>query len=894
MTKKEGNKKLIKLIIFMFISIIVIMACDESFLSLEQPTTSTANENFQVNFTIASTFNAQSKYALAAFMIPEGWVFNNISEDGAYTFAGWSDNTSYYANDIRARCGQEFPGYQWLVVRSDNTMAGQAISFNATLNLNATTIETNLNLMTYGIGNTGETIYLNFSNCTNPCRVRAYNSDSNLGHCVNPVVNITGNGSNHQLGSIFNGIRSGDINNDGFFDLVISSYTKSDQLFIYLGINNGYLDFDMDQGDTANISMYNFSNRFAVGDINGDGYSDLLGVRTNELKIIFGNANPSNINISETPANITIFVSNGSAVASADINADGYDDIIIGAGLNDYGGLTSVGQTFVIYGGNNIPSYLNLSETNANISISGRLANEGAGSNMELTTGDINGDNYSDIMIGQIQGSYNGDGIVHVVYGSALPFSINLSQTPANVSILEAETNNAYLGLSVASGDINADGYDDIVVGARSSDVDERTSAGQVYVIYGKEGNYEVNLSYTNANITISGDDRYDFLGDEVHVADLNLDNYSDLIIGATSWNGYNEKGKVHVIFGSANPFDVDLNNTYANLTFYHSQGDDEMFGSSLWSNDFNNDSYPEIFVAAYSANSNGVASTGEVLVINFLDYYNIKSNITLTLANDTLTTDNTPQLTWTNTTEPNNGSMNFYIEIYNSTTFSDTYKVNASVVSNQYSFTPADLVDDVYYWRVLGYDGLENNSWSDNYTLTVDSHPPSVTLSLSSSGIKQYETQTITCSTTDGLDTNPSLSIRVTSPSQEVYTYTESPADFSTTGGAGTYSVNCQSYDDLSNLGEASSTFTVSYSRGQAGSGGGSNSPTSTQDNTDETSGTDDDTIGGAIDNIKQEIIEEVIEEVVKIDEPAVTFWDKIKKLFIRILLFLKVVDRV
>ncbi|MDB5472471.1 MAG: Ca2+-binding protein toxin-related [Caulobacter sp.] len=339
----------------------------------------------------------------------------------------------------------------------------------------------------------------------------------------------------------------------------------------------------------------------------------------------------------------------GWSVASAgDVNGDGIDDLIIGARAADPNGSYS-GASYVVFGkdtalGGAFAANLNLSALNGTngFRISGVAADNNSGWSV-ASAGDVNGDGIDDLIIGAFGADPNGSysGASYVVFGkdTALggAFAANLDLSALNgtdgfrISGAAAGDNS---GGSVASaGDVNGDGIDDLIVGARRADPNGYGS-GASYVVFGKDtalgGAFAANLDLSALNGTdgfrISGVAVDDNSGWSVASAgDVNGDGIDDLIVGAyrANPNGINSSGASYVVFGK----DTALGGAFAaNLELSALNGtdgfrisgvaaDDQSGVSVASAGDVNGDGIGDLIVGARRADPNGDYSGASYVV---------------------------------------------------------------------------------------------------------------------------------------------------------------------------------------------------------------------------------------------------------------------------------------
>ncbi|MCJ9430065.1 beta strand repeat-containing protein [Kordiimonas marina] len=461
---------------------------------------------------------------------------------------------------------------------------------------------------------------------------------------------------------------AGDINGDGFADVVIGA---PNSWYYSSGSGMAYVIFGHagDSGTTVDVTSLDGSNGFAMsglavgnstggsvasaGDVNGDGYDDLLvsaysaspnGNMSGQTYLIFGNGSgfPASVDLSSlNGSNGVTFNGSGaydmagvSVAAAGDINGDGIDDFLIGArgSIPFFGSGTSAGKTYVVFGnGSGFGASVDLASLDGSngFVVNGIQQFDMAGTAVS-SAGDVNGDGYDDILIGAPGvGSYTG--AAYVLFGSASGFSASVdlaSLDGTNGFALPGLATGDDTGWSVSSaGDINGDGYDDIMIGASTADTNGSDS-GTTYVVFGAAGGFpaSVDLSALNGSdgFVLNGGSSGDRAGKSVSAAgDLNGDGYADILIGAAgqATNG-SYSGGTYVLLGHGGSFGASLNlSTIASgdgSTGFMLAGIDANDASGravATAGDINGDGFPDFIIGAPQGDFGG-NNSGEAYVV--------------------------------------------------------------------------------------------------------------------------------------------------------------------------------------------------------------------------------------------------------------------------------------
>ncbi len=294
-------------------------------------------------------------------------------------------------------------------------------------------------------------------------------------------------------------VAGGDFSGDNKADLLIGAYNalgasdaaSGGAAYLVLGTVTGSVDLSFartallgeQSGDWAGFSVAN------AGDVNADGVADILigapflhpaGLYVGGAYVVFGPPSTGDVSLEDADRRY-LGTTNGdragySVAGAGDINGDGRSDILVGATNNDLGA-AEAGAAYLISG-----SASSGLVSSALAVFLGERAGDYAGSSV-AGPGDINRDGRNDVVIGAARENYSGSD-AGAAYIYLAPLSGSLSLTDAHGKIVGAAADD-YLGASISgAGDVNRDGYKDVIVGVPGEDT-LGTNAGAAFMLFG-------------------------------------------------------------------------------------------------------------------------------------------------------------------------------------------------------------------------------------------------------------------------------------------------------------------------------------------------------------------------------------------------------------------------
>jgi hypothetical protein len=449
-----------------------------------------------------------------------------------------------------------------------------------------------------------------------------------------------------QAGDKVIAVATGDVNGDGHQDIIVGASSADGpqdsrpdcgEVYVIFGPpdGDGTIDLAEDQQDVTIFGAESDDSlgfAVAAGDVNGDGIDDILTgalladgptnerPKAGEAYVIFGSPTPRpTIDIAQGDQDLTLFGAEegdrlGADLATGDANGDGVQDILVGSFLADgpenarYQG----GEAYLIFGTPSLSGTRDMAQGEHDLALIAAEADDQLG--YRLAMGDLNNDGIDDLILAAFRADVPGNarvdgGEVYALFGSPILGGVlDFASASPDVTVTAADEQDD-LGGAVASGDVNGDAIDDLLIGAPRADGPDNTrkGAGEAYVLFGSpslKGSF--NIALGEQDVTILGANAGDRLGTSLASGDLNGDGLHDIILGAERGDGPDDgrkdAGELYIVLGSTSlgqMVDIALSDHSAAI-FGEQQGD--IFGVGVAAADWDTDGQTDVLATARAA----------------------------------------------------------------------------------------------------------------------------------------------------------------------------------------------------------------------------------------------------------------------------------------------------
>lgn len=431
---------------------------------------------------------------------------------------------------------------------------------------------------------------------------------------------------------------AGDVNNDGYSDILIGAPYAGlggpkgpGKAYLVLGRPRSewpddHIDLQANETSFVGPATRSMTGRqnYTAGDVNGDGFDDFLVTtwkyhdQRGKTYLYLGRPDATwgqDWAVGQADASFTgedsLDRSGWFATTAGDVNGDGYDDFIIAAVGDEEGGGYRAGQVYLILGRAAANWGRDMDLGLADASFLGEAEGDVAGRSV-APAGDVNDDGYDDFLIGAI---YSDDGGVDAGQGylilgrQAADWGMDYSLAGADASFIGEVAGDEIGRRVMGAGDVNSDGFDDLLFGASYND-QSAVDAGKAYLVLGRDAaDWGMDYSLSLAEASFLGEGAGDQAGRRVsNAGDVNDDGYDDFLIGAPD----NDRGGVgggaaYLFYGRpAADWGTDLPLDQADVVYVAESDEDNAGFDIAPAGDMDGDGIDDFLVGAWNGDEHG------------------------------------------------------------------------------------------------------------------------------------------------------------------------------------------------------------------------------------------------------------------------------------------------
>ncbi|MBI2570819.1 MAG: FG-GAP repeat protein [Candidatus Schekmanbacteria bacterium] len=462
-------------------------------------------------------------------------------------------------------------------------------------------------------------------------------------------VDQTASRATNESGDTFGkALATGDFNGDGYVDLAAGSPgedqdggSDSGMVHVLYGSSSGivalgygsYERLDQTAIGSSNAQGDMFGYSLATADFDRDGYADLaVGL---PYKDVNGAADAGSVDIFYGSSSGLIPVRYkkiqqetlgstsesgdrfGYSLTAGDFNGDAFPDLAIGAPYEDTGGESDAGFLFVVFGsagGLGAGGYERLDQETF-----GSTSEGDDRFTMSLAAGDYDADGYDDLAAGAPYEDLDGvddAGFIFIAHGSAAGLHSGRYSRFSQTSMGSANEDGDRFGRSLAAGDFNGDGYEDLAAGSPFEDESDAADAGFLYIVFGRSSglypsSYE-KLSQSTGGSTAESGDQY---GYALAAGDTNADGIDDLAVGlpGEDTGDGNGAGFLHLYGGSTSGLVPVHVSRFSQEGFAATSGDADNFSKALAMGDFDRNGKADVAIGTPGKRLDDDTETGAV-----------------------------------------------------------------------------------------------------------------------------------------------------------------------------------------------------------------------------------------------------------------------------------------